>query len=69
MTNHSPITVPDGTRLQVARAKSTKVEAQRWDYFGRADRFVTTIELGGDVTIDLTKPIYILQFEDEGSEE
>ena len=38
MTAKQPITVPDGTQIQFARAKSVKVEAQRWDYFGRADR-------------------------------
>lgn len=65
MTSQSPITVPDGTQVQFARAKSVKVEAQRWDYFGIADRFLTTIEIAGNIAIDPTKPVYILQFEDD----
>ena len=65
MTNQEPITVPDGTQIQFARAKSVKVEAQRWDYFGIADKFVTTLEVAGNVMIDPAKPVYILQFDDD----
>ena len=65
MTSHSPVTVPDGTQVQFARAKSVKVEAQRWDYFGITDRFLTTIEIAGNIMIDPAKPVYILQFEDD----
>ena len=65
MTNQQPITVPDGTQIQFARAKSVKVESQRWDYFGITDRFVTTIEIAGNIVIDPAKPVYILQFDDD----
>lgn len=65
MTNQDPITVPDGTSIHIAHAKSTKVEARRWDFSGRADRFNTTIEFAGNITIDLAKPVYILQFDDD----
>lgn len=69
MTSNSPITLPDGARLQVARAQGVKVEARQWDYFGCVNRFVTTIDFDADITIDLTKPVYILQFDDEGPQE
>ena len=65
MTTKQPITVPDGTQIQFARAKSVKVEAHRWDYFGITDRFVTTIEIAGNIVIDPAKPVYILQFDDD----
>lgn len=69
MTTPDPITVPDGTTIQSASARRTTVEAREWDYFGIARRFATTIELDGDITVDLTKPVYILQFDDEGPQE
>lgn len=65
MTTQQPITIPDGTTIQFARANRVKVEAQRWDYFGITDRFLTTIEIAGNITIDPAKPVYILQFEDD----
>lgn len=65
MTNQQPITVPDGTTIQSAQAKSVNIQPTRWDFYGRPDRFSTTIEFGGRVPIDLTKRVYILQFEDD----
>lgn len=56
--------VPDNTSIQVAYAKSTRTEARRWDFTGQPDRFTTDIELDGKITIDLAKPVYILQFDD-----
>jgi|GEM_PF-5874856 len=65
MTNQQPITVPDGTTIQIAQAKSVNIQSTRWDFRGRPDRFATTIEFSGRVPIDLTKRVYILQFEDD----
>ena len=65
MTNQDPITVPEGTNIHTAYAKNTKIEADRWDYFGIARGFTTTIEFHGNIPIDLTKPVYILQFDDD----
>lgn len=68
MTTPDPITVPDGTTIQSACVRSVNIQSTRWDVFGRPDRFATTIEFVGRVPVDPTKPVYILQFEDEGEE-
>lgn len=65
MTSQQPITVPDGTTIQSVQAKSVNIQCTRWDFGGRPDRFATTIEFCGRVPIDLTKRVYILQFEDD----
>lgn len=65
MTAPEPITVPDGTTIQNAQAKSVNIQSTRWDFCGRPDRFATTVEFCGRVPIDLTKRVYILQFEDD----
>ena len=69
MTNQDPITVPEGTSIQIAQAKSVYIQSTGWDSCGRPDRFATTVEFCGRVPIDLTKRVYILQFEEEGAEE
>ena len=65
MTTPEPVVVPDGTTIQSAQAKSVNIQSTRWDFCGRPDRFATTIEFSGRVPIDLTKRVYILQFEDD----
>lgn len=65
MTTLEPVVVPDGTTIQSAQAKSVNIQSTRWDFCGRPDRFATTIEFSGRVPIDLTKRVYILQFEDD----
>lgn len=59
------IVVPDGTTIHETHAKEVSVVAARWDIFGRPDRFITTVEFVGHVNIDVTKPVYILQFEED----
>lgn len=65
MTHQQPIAVPDGTTIKIAHAKSVNIQSTRWDFCGRPDRFATTIEFDGRVPIDLTKRVYILQFDDD----
>lgn len=66
MADTRKLVVPDGTKLYCLEVKELHQRSKTMLFRGGIDDGETQILLNGFIPIDMSKPVYIMQLNDEG---